>query len=148
MKVSCGFVIMNVDKKVLIAHPTNDFAGYGIWTFPKGEICEKETHLECALRETFEETNLDLKALQGEISYLGTTIRNNRQVILYLFKSSEDLKKYDIKCVSMVEGDDEWDTFPEMDAFKWVTLEQSYGFLSNREQEMVEELVIYNPVIG
>ncbi len=148
MKISCGFVIMNVDKKVLIAHPTNDFAGPGIWTFPKGEISKKENHLECALRETFEETNLDLKTLKGEISYLGTTIRNNRQVILYLFKSFENLNKCDIKCNSMVDCDDEFEKYPEMDAFKLISVENCYSYLSNREQEMVEELLIYNPILS
>ncbi len=141
MEISCGFVILNVDETVLIAHPTNDYAGRGVWTFPKGCLENTETRLECALREVKEETNLDLKVIKGKISYLGNSIKNNREVALYLFKAFEDITKYEIKCNSLVDcgGDDD---FFEMDDFKWVSIEDSLNYLSIREQYMVEEHLI------
>ena len=135
MEISCGFLIQNTDGKILITHPTNDFCGYGIWTLPKGLIEENETFLECALREVYEETNLKLTDLQGEISYLGNSIRNNREVVLFHFKASEDLSLKKIRCNSIVEGED----FYENDEFKWVSILECYGYLSLREQNMISK---------
>ena len=140
MVISCGFLIQNIDGKVLIVHPTNDFCGEGIWCFPKGELEFGESHLDCALREVYEETNIKLNELKGEISYLGDSLRTNtfgkiRKVILYHFKSNEDLSLCDIKCNSLVDGED----FYENDDFKWVTITDSLKYLSVREQNMIIE---------
>ena len=134
MVVSCGFIIENVDGKILIAHPTGDINGLGIWTFPKGQKEIGETDLECAYREVYEETNLKLEKINGEVSFFGNSIRNNREVILYHFKSNEDLTKKNIKCNSLVEYLDIY----EMDDYKWVSIEESLNYLGMREQNMIE----------
>ena len=51
---SCGTIICNGDKVLLIASLTGD------WGFPKGHTMPGETEEETALRETKEETNLDV----------------------------------------------------------------------------------------
>jgi 8-oxo-dGTP pyrophosphatase MutT (NUDIX family) len=41
----------------------------GKWSFPKGHREDGETNLECALRETIEETGLDLREKTHMVSY-------------------------------------------------------------------------------
>ena len=55
MEKSCGCVVFN-DNKVLIVKSLN-----GVYGFPKGHIEENETDVECAIRETFEETGIEVK---------------------------------------------------------------------------------------
>ncbi len=54
MEKSCGCVVFN-DNKVLIVKSLN-----GVYGFPKGHIEENETDVECAIRETFEETGINV----------------------------------------------------------------------------------------
>ncbi len=145
MVVSCGFVIINVDKKVLICHPTNDYSGDGIWDLPKGRKDEGETELECALREVYEETNLNLQEIKGDISLLSSTESNGKKIVLYMFKALEDLSKYEIRCNSLVDGDFEpWETpYYEIDEYKWVTINNSLNYLCEREQEVMEKNFIH-----
>jgi 8-oxo-dGTP pyrophosphatase MutT (NUDIX family) len=143
MKKSCGFIIKNIDGKVLITHPTNDYSGEGIWEFPKGNIEDGETELECALREVLEETNLKLSNIKGKITKISEIIAHNRIYVLFLFESEENLKKYDIKCNSFVDFDefdefDEIEPFPENDDFKWVSFKNCLNYLSPIEQEVIK----------
>jgi 8-oxo-dGTP pyrophosphatase MutT (NUDIX family) len=144
VKKSCGFIIKNIDGEVLITHPTNDYSGEGIWVFPKGNIEEGETELECALREVWEETNLKLSEIKGKITKVYEKNGNYRINVLFLFESEEDLKKYDIKCNSFVEFEDfeEMESFPENDDFKWVSFEKSLDYLSIREQSVIQNIFL------
>jgi 8-oxo-dGTP pyrophosphatase MutT (NUDIX family) len=144
MVISCGFVIINTNNKILICHPTNDFSGYGIWDLPKGRIDDGETELECALREVYEETNLNLKEIKGDTSFLSRTERNGRKYVLYVFRALEDLSKYEIKCNSLVDGDYEsWETpYYEIDEYKWVSVYDSLNYLCEREQTIIEKKFI------
>lgn len=132
MITSCGFIIFNIDKKVLIIHPTNS----NHWTFPKGHIEDNETELDCAYRETLEETNLDLKNIKGEIKYFGDSFRNGKRVVYFLFYSSENLKNNELKCQSMVNMYHY--EFPENDDFKWIKLEKAKKYLQDRDNLMLE----------
>jgi mRNA-decapping enzyme subunit 2 len=50
-----GTFVHTADKLVLMVQSYN-----GKWGPPKGRIEDGETHLQCALRETYEETGLDV----------------------------------------------------------------------------------------
>lgn len=56
---SCGCIVIDDDKVLLVKQ--ND----GHTAFPKGHIEKGETEEECAIRETFEETGLKVKILNG-----------------------------------------------------------------------------------
>lgn len=56
---SCGCIVIDDDKVLLVKQ--ND----GHTAFPKGHIEKRETEEECAIRETFEETGLKVKILNG-----------------------------------------------------------------------------------
>ncbi len=67
MEKSCGCVVFN-NGKVLVEESLN-----GVYGFPKGHIEPLESEVECAYRETLEETGIHVKVLS-----------NNRFVISYL----------------------------------------------------------------
>lgn len=135
MTVSCGFVIQNIDGKILIVHPTNDYSGEGIWVFPKGMMENDETYLETAYREVYEETNLNLLEIDGDITPFDISHSYYRTIHLYLFRSKVDLYQYQIYCNSLVENDN--DSFYENDDFKFVTIDESLNFLSEREKKII-----------
>ena len=53
---SCGAIIINDKKEVLLLKQTK-----GHYGFPKGHMESGETEIETAIRETKEETNLDIE---------------------------------------------------------------------------------------
>ena len=64
---ACGCIIIN-DNKVLMVYQNNGLVG-----FPKGHVENNETEEETAIRETKEETNLDVsinKDLRFETNYI------------------------------------------------------------------------------
>ena len=56
-----GCVCMTLDNKILLVKGKKT----GKWSFPKGHREVSESYLECALRETREETGVDLKELKA-----------------------------------------------------------------------------------
>lgn len=139
--VSCGFLIQSKDK-FLLCHPSNlrvgKLEGDKGWGLPKGKIDEGEDRWECALRETKEETNLDLLALSNGSSYpltIGQTVvygteyltKHQGQQIrktICIFHAKEDsgfLQTLPISCPSLVENTN----IPEMDDFRWVTRQEA-----------------------
>ena len=52
---SCGCIIID-NRKVLLVKQTS-----GDWGFPKGHVENNETEIETAIRETKEETNIDVE---------------------------------------------------------------------------------------
>ena len=66
MERSCGCVVFNNHKVLVIKQINGDYG------FPKGHIENGETEIECALRETYEETGVKAKVLSDDryvISY-------------------------------------------------------------------------------
>lgn len=53
---SCGCIILNDKKEILLVHQN---AGH--WGLPKGHIEEGETEVQTAIREVKEETNIDVE---------------------------------------------------------------------------------------
>ncbi|MBP3920007.1 MAG: NUDIX domain-containing protein [Bacilli bacterium] len=90
MEKSCGCIVFN-NKKVLIVEQKSGFCG-----FPKGHIEDNETEIETAMRETKEETGIDVnidKNKRYEISYLvhGNTPKT---VVYYVAHTNNNDIKY------------------------------------------------------
>lgn len=142
---TAGIFIVRKDDKILICHPTNHPVNF--YSIPKGKIEEKETILDAALRETEEESNIDLRNLVGfESRYLGNvTYRNKvKELFGFLYNERPDSEinwdDIDIKCNSKV-SDDKGD-FYEMDGFKWVTLDEAMELLHEAQVKFIPKIKI------
>jgi 8-oxo-dGTP pyrophosphatase MutT (NUDIX family) len=58
MDKSCGVVLFNSGKVLLLRHSSVSSGGGGHWDFPKGHIDDGETEIQTALRELEEETGI------------------------------------------------------------------------------------------
>lgn len=144
VKVS-GIFIIRRDGMLLICHPTNHPVDF--YSIPKGKIEEKESILEAALRETKEESNIDLANLIGfESRYIGNVTYRNKAKEIFGFLYNERLDSeinwddIDIKCNSKV--DDDKGDFYEMDGFKWVTLEEAEELLHEAQAKFISKIRI------
>ena len=95
---SCGCIIIKDDRVLLIGAKDDD--GRLFWSFPKGHQEKDETDVETAIRETKEETGLDIRIIDtnpiktGHFIHSGTTYKN---ILLFIaepltkeFKPQED----------------------------------------------------------
>lgn len=121
MKLSCGIVLINSMGRILACKPHERPHQY--YDVPKGEIDEGETPYECALRETFEETGLDLTDQElidcGEFTY----IPNKKNI--HLFMCHYDIDNIEnLVCTSMYFNRDKKMLCPEISEYRFVTPEQ------------------------
>ena len=79
---SCGTIIIDDDKVLIIKQKK------GLYGFPKGHMEENETEIETAIRETKEETNLDVLIDETKRYSLNYVIDNkiDKEVVYYLAK--------------------------------------------------------------
>lgn len=125
---AAGVFIIQKSGKVLICHPTNHSSK--VWSIPKGRVEENETLMNAAIRETFEETNIDLTQLKDfELRYMGDAeYRTGKKVLSgFMFlerqESNFDWDSIELRCDSTVP--EEEGGFPEMDDFKWVEISEA-----------------------
>lgn len=142
--IASGLFIVRKDNKLLIAHPTNHKADF--WSIPKGKVEDNETYLEGALRETYEETNLDLSNTSSfDIHTLSAMNYSHKKKIIYPFlfleknNSDFDWDGVELKCNSNVPEDR--GGFPEMDDFKWVTLDEARGLLHATQVACIDKIL-------
>ena len=80
-------IVFNENEEILIvkrSSAVDSFSGY--WCFPGGGVDKGETAEECAVRETFEETQI--KVNPGTLVYLDTIIKDEDKEI-HFFTSSD-----------------------------------------------------------
>ncbi len=113
-RLSCGIVILNPDRELLLCHVT----GQNHWDLPKGGMDAGESTLAAALRETREETGLrlDAKTLRdlGRFQYTG-------KKDLHLYATL--LPRFDLAalhCESHFADRSTGKRLPEMDGYQWV----------------------------
>jgi 8-oxo-dGTP pyrophosphatase MutT (NUDIX family) len=117
-RLSCGVVILNADRELLLCHVT----GQNHWDLPKGGIDSGETPLQAALRETREETGLRLSAEAlldlGRFEYTG-------KKDLHLFATR--MARFDIAhlhCESHYVDRPSGRSLPEMDGYGWFAFDR------------------------
>lgn len=141
--IASGLFIIRKDKKLLICHPTNHPADF--YSIPKGKVEDGEIFLEAAFRETYEETNLDLNGSTDFTIYpLSSVNYKHKKKILYPFlvlenkDSKFDWSSVELKCNSNVP--EERGGFPEMDGYKWVTIDEASKVLHNTQVVCIEKI--------
>lgn len=139
--IAAGVFIVNSDKKVLICHPTHHPADF--WSIPKGKVEAGEEMIEAAIRETFEETNIDLKDFQMMVNMTPLTYTHKKKV-LHPFICYEEanpalsFSEFDLKCNSNVPEDR--GGFPEMDDYRWVDFEEAKRLLHKLQADAIHKV--------
>lgn len=108
---SCGTIIIENNKVLLIQQTDN------AWGFPKGHVENNEKEQETAIRETKEETNLDVEIISNKKYIINYKINNeiDKKVIFFLAKKTSDkIKKQD----------------EEIKNIKWVDLNQAFDIIT------------------
>ena len=147
---AAGIFIINREKKLLVCHPTNHKVDF--YSIPKGKVEENEAMIDAALRETWEETNIDLATSDSVCSFhvhhfLPVQYKHGKKVLnpfVYIehICSRMDWSEIEIKCNSYV--DDVRGQFPEMDGYKWVTLDEARTLLHDTQVkclDIIENLI-------
>ena len=108
---SCGTIVIK-DNQVLIIESLE-----GIYGFPKGHVENNETEIETALRETKEETNLDV-LIEDKYRFITNYIVNdniNKDVVYFIASPIEP--------IDIVPQDE------EIKSIKWVNFEDVESLL-------------------
>ena len=111
MEKSCGAIIFNEDK-VLVVKQTSGFYG-----FPKGHVEIGETEKETAIRETKEETGLDIKI-----------ISNKRYTQSYIVK--ENVHKDVVFFIAKLENNNEKRQVEEIEEILWIDINEVENILT------------------
>jgi 8-oxo-dGTP pyrophosphatase MutT (NUDIX family) len=112
-RLSCGVVLLTESGELLLCHVT----GQRHWDLPKGGIHANESPLQAALRETREETGLDLAA--GAALDLGRhpyTAKKDLHLFAYL---ADRFDTRLLHCDSVFIERGTGRPRPEMDGFGW-----------------------------
>jgi len=111
---SAGIIILNSQNQILGCKPFGKFDGR--CDIPKGGIEVDELAYDAALRETFEETGLDLSGVElEEIGFREYQPKKD----LYLFKCVYEIEDLSIlNCTSFFTLND--CSFPEVDGYEWI----------------------------
>ncbi|CAN5121858.1 NUDIX hydrolase [soil metagenome] len=112
-RLSCGIVILNPDRELLLCHVT----GQNHWDLPKGGLDAGESTLAAALRETREETGLRLEAHTlrdlGRFTYTGKKDLHLYATLLPRFELGA------LHCESHFADRSSGKRLPEMDGYQW-----------------------------
>jgi len=139
--ITSGIFILNKNNEVLICHPTNHVPTF--WSIPKGVVEKGEMLLIGAIRETFEETNIDFSKAIG-LQQLNPIEYKNKKKVLYPFLAWEpairgiDWNSFDIKCNSFVPI--EKGGFPEMDDYKWVSIDEAITLVHDAQVPALNQI--------
>ena len=109
---SCGTIVIN-DNKVLVIRQKQ-----GFWGFPKGHIEEGESEIQTAIRETKEETNLDV-IIEDETRFCLNYIIEDKQI-----------NKYVVYFIAKAINNDVKLQIEEIDDIAWVDIEKVEDILT------------------
>ena len=149
MRKSSGIFLFNSDRKMLVEHPTNHDPNF--WSIPKGMVDKNEDDFDAAKRETLEETALDLDTIKYKLIQRlpDAKINKRKMLVSFLLTTSEDLTNYPFRCDSMVTfmgGKDLDHPFPEVDDFKWISIEEAFSTLHRAQVDQLQFIVDNNLV--
>lgn len=124
---SCGCIILKGDRILLIGAKDNE--GELFWSFPKGHQEDSETDAKTAIRETKEETGLDVKIIDDEPIKTGHKIHGGtayKETLLYVAKPLSD----EIKIQES-----------EVEKVRWVKINEAGKYLNGYYSDAWEELL-------
>lgn len=137
-EITCGLYLISKHDRLLICHPTGSNKE---WSIPKGKMEEGEKSFDTAVRETFEETGIkvDFKRFAMPIPMVDRQYKSGRKVLksFVMFERKEydgDIEDFECHCDSYAGSTDK----PEMDDYRWVTVEEARNVLHEAQVENLE----------
>lgn len=136
MKKTNALFVVDSCNKLLVVHPTG--APHTSWGVPKGLGDHNETSYESAIRETLEETNLDITKYNianyvhlGEMKYKS----NKKTIEGHFVKINEPLSQMnlDLKCTSYIDNTN----IPECDEIKWIHILDYHSYLHEAQTRLL-----------
>ncbi len=124
---SCGCIILKENKVLLIG--ARDDNGKLFWSFPKGHQEDGETDVETAIRETKEETNLDVKIVDDEPIRTGHLVHGGtayKEILLFVAKPLNDE-------IKMQED--------EVEKAEWVKIDEAGKYFGDYYSDAWKELL-------
>jgi 8-oxo-dGTP pyrophosphatase MutT (NUDIX family) len=140
--LAAGLFLVNKSNKLLICHPTRH--PLNVWSIPKGKVEALETFVDACVRETYEETNIELSDYKDKLIKLDsvTYAHKRKELIPFVLFENDceylDLSLITIQCNSNVP--EERGGFPEMDGYKWVTLEEAKELLHETQVACLDKV--------
>ena len=144
MKTTNGAFIIDSLGKILLTHATNH--QMSVWSIPKGLTDEGETSYEAVVRETIEETTLDLTDYTDDTiyKYLGKSLyrHKKKKLLAHFFLIDKPLSDSDsdLYCDSTFTCDVTGMTFYENDITEWKDIEFADKYLHYTQKVFLKEI--------
>lgn len=146
---SAGILIKSKDK-ILLCHATyiKELEGTNKlennrWGIPKGKIDDGETPYQAALRETLEETGLDLKQIgilpdnkiYKQLNY--KSVKKEKTLYVFLVEDSLGvLQNKKLSCSTLVTNTN----YPENDDFVWIEPNKAKSIIYRSQLKLLENI--------
>lgn len=139
---TAGIFYIDKDGKLLVCHPTG--MSQDTWSIPKGKLEEGETALAAAIRETFEEANLDCSNCTNIVTLPAVTYVNKRKrlhpfLVVAAMNADAGLEGTTFRCNSNVP--ESRGGFPEMDAYRLVDLDIAANILHESQVRCLPHII-------
>lgn len=132
MIVTCGTYLYSVSLgKLLVCHPTH--SRWNNWSIPKGLMENGEDIYTVCIRELEEETGIHPDSINvlSKHRLPGRKYQKQDKILeSFLVVTDTDLSGHKYSS-NLVEGKD----FPEIDKWRWVTLEEAVGIIHQSQAE-------------
>ena len=142
-EISAGIIAYYFEKdlkqfKFLVAHPGGPyFKNIKKYGFPKGHQEKNESLKETAIREFKEETRLDIDYLRLKICIENITKKKN---VYYFFYPMDEIWDTSNMYSNQFYIEKFQESFPEIDKYKYVPLEDLSSILFQQDQPLVEKI--------
>jgi len=134
MEIACGIFIIDKNGNVLICCPRGTKDKHN-WTIPKGKVEKDETFIDAAIRETLEETGLDLKPFKTKIKEIGQRKYKHKKKKLIGFVLYLD-GIIDCETLSCVNGE-----HPEITHYELVSIKEATKRLHDVQSDLLKEFI-------
>ena len=117
-----------------MCHATGSPEDSGI-NVPKGRPNKDEPHLDAAIRETYEETGLDLCYPNRDFFHDVGTFRyrnKNKELHLFMFETINEFDVSQLKCTSMTSLG-----YPEVDWYRWYSFDDATELCHHTAEEYI-----------
>lgn len=140
MEQSAGIFLIRKDYKLFIGHPTKERPNK--WSIPKGHIEEDEIPTQAAVREMYEESNINVSDWKLLHNLEPVKYKNKDKIlipyVLFETQNNFDFNLFEPKCNSNVPI--EMGGYPEMDEYRWVTLAEARNLLYQSQVKCLDKI--------